>query len=121
MSRIAQRLTLLLLLVVVGSSAFTRNIDGTTRRDFALANQMGVHMVNTNLQNWANNTTFTKAIDHSLVSHIPAGMLTWQMPSGADEVPWGISPTHALAGPHAIWQVLASDAFVEFGGGASPG
>ena len=33
----------------IGSSAFTRNPDGTTRGDFALANQMGIHMVNPNL------------------------------------------------------------------------
>src|SRR5437762_2367126 len=29
----------------VGSSAFTRNPNGTTRSDFAFANEMGVHMV----------------------------------------------------------------------------
>ena len=29
----------------VGSSAFTRNPDGTTRGDFALANEIGLHMV----------------------------------------------------------------------------
>ena len=31
--------------LLVGSSAFTRNTNGTPRGDFALANQMGVHMV----------------------------------------------------------------------------
>ena len=39
--------------LLVGSSAFTRNTDGTTRGDFALAGQMGLHMLGTNLQNWA--------------------------------------------------------------------
>ena len=32
-------------ILFVGSSAFTRNPDGTTRGDFALANEMGLHMV----------------------------------------------------------------------------
>ena len=36
----------------VGSSALTRNPDGTSRGDFALANEMGVHMVNPGLSNW---------------------------------------------------------------------
>ena len=98
--------------LLVGSSAFTRNTDGTTRGDFALANQMGVHMVNSRLQNWANNATFTKTLGHRLVSHIPSGVLAWQMPSAADEVPWGTSPAHALAGPHSVWQVQLSDAVV---------
>src|SRR3954470_10726809 len=35
----------------VGSSAFTRNTNGTTRGDFAFANELGVHMVNANLGN----------------------------------------------------------------------
>ena len=37
----------------VGSSAFTRNPDGTTRGDFALANELGLHMVHpSSLENW---------------------------------------------------------------------
>jgi len=36
----------------VGSSAFTRNPDGTTRTNFALASAMGVNMVNPGLTNW---------------------------------------------------------------------
>ncbi|MGH7990262.1 MAG: hypothetical protein ACREDS_08765, partial [Limisphaerales bacterium] len=36
----------------VGSSSFTRNPDGTTRGDFAIANAMGIHMVNPSLTNW---------------------------------------------------------------------
>ena len=106
--------------LLVGSSAFTRNTDGTTRGDFALANQMGVHMVNTNLLNWASSATFTKTLDHSLVSHIPGGALAWQMPSAADEIPWGISPAHTLAGAHAVWQVQASDAIVIAQGSVYP-
>jgi hypothetical protein len=53
--------------LLVGSSAFTRHPDGTTRGDFALANEMGVHMVHTNLQNWTDNSTFSKTVDHRLV------------------------------------------------------
>ena len=36
----------------VGSSSFTRNPNGTTRGDFALASEMGLHMTNASLQNW---------------------------------------------------------------------
>lgn len=104
----------------VGSSAFTRHPDGTTRGDFALADQMGLHMVNASLQNWAPNVTFTKVLNESLVSHIPGGMLYWHLPSSADEVSWGTSPEHGLPGQHAVWQVQASDAVVVAQGDASP-
>jgi VCBS repeat-containing protein len=95
--------------LVVGSSAFTRNTNGTTRGDFALANEMGVHMAGNNLQNWTNSFTFTKVINHRLVSHIPGGVLTWQMPSSADEVPL---PYQGVAGAQRVWRVNASDAMV---------
>ena len=44
----------------VGSSAFTRNPDGTTRGNFALADEMGLNMVGTTLQNWTFNSSFTR-------------------------------------------------------------
>jgi len=66
----------------VGSSAFTRNTNGTTRGDFAFANELGVHMVTPGLSNWQPNYTFNKLLDHRLVSHIPGGMpLYWEMPT----------------------------------------
>ena len=46
------------------------------------------------------------------MTHIPNGALTWQMPSAAEEIPWGTSPGHALAGAHSVWRVQASDALV---------
>ena len=106
--------------LLVGSSAFTRNTDGTTRGDFALANEMGVHMVGTSLKNWAYSGTFTKTLEDGLVAHIPNGVLTWQMASAAEEVPWGISPEHALAGPYLLWQVRPSDALVVAQGDGYP-
>ena len=45
----------------MGGSSFTRNPDGTTLGDFALASQMGLHMAVSNLQNWYANTTFTNS------------------------------------------------------------
>ena len=104
----------------VGSSAFTRNPNGTTRGDFALANEMGLHMVNTGLQNWAQNTTFTKVIEHRLVSHIPSGTLIWRMPLTSEEIPWGVSPSHPIHGNHYVWQVRTSDATVIANGDNSP-
>ncbi len=103
--------------LLVGSSAFTRNTDGTTRGDFALANELGVHMANTNLLNWANNYTFSKTINHQITSHIPGGVLTWQMPSSADEVSW---PYEGVAAPERIWQVQPGDATIIAQGDASP-
>ncbi len=43
----------------VGSSAFTRNPDGTTRGNFALATEMGLNMSASTLENWTFNGSFT--------------------------------------------------------------
>jgi len=97
----------------VGSSAFTRTTTGAARGDFAIANAMGIHMVNPNLDSWIANYTFSKQLDHRLVAHIPSGVLTWRMPWGAEEITWGIYPHSTYpAGPHPVWKVWASDAQV---------
>jgi hypothetical protein len=103
--------------LLVGSSAFTRNTNGTTRGDFAFANDLGVHMAATNLLNWSNNFTFSKVINHRIVSHIPGGVLTWQMPSAADEVSW---PYIGVTAPEIIWAVNPGDATVVAQGDATP-
>ncbi len=103
----------------VGSSSFTRNTNGTTRGDFAIANAMGIHMVNPGLTNWGLDLTFTKLANHLLVSQIPAGTLFWEMPSSADEIT--VPPADALTDltpdetppevlPYMTWQVQASSA-----------
>ena len=91
----------------VGSSSFTRNPDGTTRTDFALAAEMGLHVASANLQNWYQNATFSKVIDHRLVAHIPTGDLSWHMPLAADEISWGV-PIQT-SGEHYAWQVTTTD------------
>ncbi len=101
--------------LIVGSSAFTRNPDGSARGDFAFANAMGVHSVSAGLTNWGINTTFTKQFNHPIVSHIPAGVLSWAMPNSADETFWGSSSPHTAQQPvvfHLVWQVQAADATV---------
>ncbi len=101
--------------LLVGSSAFTRTPDGTSRGDFAFANAMGIHMVNTNLVNWGINTTFTKQFNHRIVSHIPAGVLSWALPYAADETFWGSTSPHTGEQPqvyHLVWQVQPSDATI---------
>ncbi|MDB6110516.1 MAG: hypothetical protein JWR69_2266, partial [Pedosphaera sp.] len=98
--------------LVVGSSAFTRNTNGTTRGDFAFANELGVHMVLPGLTNWANNSYILKQSNHRLVSHIPDGTLTWRLPSSSEEISWGISPAHPFQAPHDIWRVQVTDATV---------
>lgn len=96
----------------VGSSAFTRHPDGRTRGDFALANEMGLHMTRNNLRNWTRTATFAKVGDHRLILHIPAGTLSWRMPRYAEEVPWGVSPSHARIGDQYVWQVSPGGAEV---------
>jgi hypothetical protein len=107
----------------VGSSAFTRNTNGTTRGDFAIANQMGLHMTRPVLTNWTGDSTFSRVSCHPLVAHIPAGQLTWQLPSAADEISWPESvhvanpPTSLL---HPQWQVQPAGASVLAQGDAYP-
>ena len=98
--------------LLVGSSAFTRNPDGTTRGDFALASEIGLHMANPSLQNWYENDSFTKTVNHQLTNDIPDGTLVWNDPLYSDEIPWGISPTHVLHTVQNVWQVTDGGATV---------
>jgi hypothetical protein len=103
----------------VGSSSFSRNTDGTTRGDFAIANALGMHMVSTNLTNWGLSEYFSKVVDHRITSHIPEGNLSWYMPFSAGDTPYGISPDHAPNVMHLAWQVQPSDATVIASGSMS--
>ncbi len=105
----------------VGSSSFTRFPDGSSRGDFALAKEIGLHMALPSLKNWYANQRFTKAIDHRLVAHIPWGKLKWNMPLTAEQVPWGTSYYgHPLHGAHYAFQVQAADATVIASGSRYP-
>src|SRR5207302_8060469 len=57
--------------LLVGSSAFTRNPDGSTRGDFALASSIGMHMAKSSLQNWVQTSSIKVVASHPLVSHLP--------------------------------------------------
>ncbi len=59
--------------LLVGSSAFTRNTNGTTRGDFAIANQMGVHMVVPGLTNWTPTTRLPRLRITFWSADIPSG------------------------------------------------
>ncbi len=107
----------------VGSSSFTRTTNGSTRGDFALANQMGVHSAATNLTGWVINSTLTRVSENPLVSHIPAGTLTWQMPSSSEEISWPKAnhvPFAPSGLPHLLWKVVPGGATVLAQGDASP-
>jgi hypothetical protein len=107
--------------VFAGSSAFTRNVNGTTRGDFALTNEMGLHMVTPALTNWRASGTFTKVLDDRLISHIPSGTLNWEMPVGADECSWGVYPHPSNPFPNGLaWQVQPSTARLLANGAVSP-
>ena len=73
----------------VGSSAFTRRPNGTSRGDFALAAEMGLHIATPGLENWMQDNNFNKQIDHRLVSHMPSGVLEWYMPLTSQDVSGG--------------------------------
>jgi hypothetical protein len=96
--------------LVVGSSSFTRNTNGASRGDFALAAEMGIHCFQPSLTNWAQNNYFSKQADHRIISHVPGGALTWRMPSSSEEIPFGTSPTHQYLAAHSLWQVVSSNA-----------
>ena len=101
----------------IGGSSFTRNPNGTTLGDFALASQMGLHMAASNLQNWYPNTTFTNSSSSNpLTSHIPVGTSAWQMPLTSEDISWGTSPhpgsQSQIEPNHYIWQVTPSNATV---------
>ncbi len=106
--------------LLVGSSAFTRNPDGSPRGDFAIAAQMGLDSATPNLTNWVLDSTFTKVGDHRLVSHIPAGTLHWKWPVSADEISLGVSPNFGGPLNHYIWQVTPKGATVLANGDSSP-
>ena len=111
----------------VGSSSFTRNTNGTTRGNFALADQMGVSMVVPELTNWVNNSTYTKVVEHRLHSHVPGGTLTWRLPSASEEIPYGVAANppaphdnNQAQAPHDLWQVTNLTATVLAQAGATP-
>jgi uncharacterized membrane protein YqaE (UPF0057 family) len=106
--------------LVVGSSSFTRNTNGTTRGDFAFANALGLHSSVAGLSNWIANNTVTKALEHRIVSHLPNGVLTWRMPGSSEETPWGLSPDHPFLAPHDLWRVVNADSTILARGDTSP-
>jgi hypothetical protein len=107
--------------VFAGSSAFTRNTNGTTRGDFALTNEMGLHMVIHGLTNWGASGTFSKILADRLISHIPDGTLNWEMPVNADEIAWGTYSHPPNPYPSGLaWQVQPSTARLLANGAATP-
>ncbi|MGO8925800.1 MAG: Ig-like domain-containing protein, partial [Limisphaerales bacterium] len=106
--------------LLVGSSAFTRNTNGTTRGNFALASAMGINMVFPSLTNWSDDLTLTKVSNHPILSMLPSGQIQWQMPSSSEEISWpvytrftGEDPDATAPGlPHLVWQVQANGATV---------
>ena len=103
----------------VGSSSFTRNPDGTTRGDFALAAEMGVHMLDPSLLNWGINDSLTRLADHRLVDHIPPGTLVWGMPEHAEEIPLGYSPSHIVHDDHFVFEVATDPGTTVLANGAT--
>src|SRR5882672_7099033 len=96
--------------LLIGSSAFTRTPDGTTRGDVAFANELGLHMRAPGLTNWGGNNSLTRQKLHRLLSHIPDGALSWRMPSSSEEISWGVSPAHQFLAPHDVWRTSVTDA-----------
>ena len=91
--------------LMVGSSSFTRNPSGTTRGDFALHAEMGLHMTNASLQNWALNDSLTKSAASRLTADIPSGALLWSGKKSYDTSAWG-------SDTRWVWQVANVDSQV---------
>ncbi len=96
----------------VGSSAFTRYPDGSSRSNFAFAAELGLNMVNQGFTNWEQVLAFNKQAEHRLVSHYPSGSLSNRMPVSAEEINWGVTPSHRFMNAHPAWRVEALDATV---------
>jgi hypothetical protein len=91
--------------LMVGSSSFSRNTSGTTRGDFALHAEMGLHMTSASLQDWTLNDQFTKVGSHRLTADIPSGTLLWGGKQSSDTTPW-------INNSRWVWQVTGTDAQV---------
>ena len=98
----------------MGSSAFTRTTNGTSRGDFAFTNALGLRMVTHGLTNWVSNNTLavTNQTNHILISHFPSGELTNRMPASSEEISWGTSPSHPFLAAHDLWKVQTTGATV---------
>jgi hypothetical protein len=108
-------------ILFIGSSALTRNPDGTTLGDFALANEMGLHMVTPALLNWYENYVFSKVANHRLVDGIPAGTLNWRMPLWSEQIPTGVWPDYDVNWRNDVFHVYAdSGTTVIADGGQGP-
>jgi len=106
--------------MLIGSSSFTRNPDGTSRGNFALASEMGVRMAIPGLLNWYENKHFTKTDNNWLISHIPSGQLVWRAPLTSNEIPSGVSPAHTIHNAHPVWHVVTNGALVLAEGDQGP-
>jgi len=104
----------------VGSSSFTRNPNGTTRGNFALATELGLGMRNSNLQNWYENSVFTKVLDNRIVAHIPSATLNWNLPLTSEEIPLGTTTGHVVHQDHYAWAVNRIDADILANGSSGP-
>jgi uncharacterized repeat protein (TIGR02543 family) len=104
----------------IGSSAFTRNPDGSSRGDFAFGNELGLHMWTPGLNNWVGNNGLTRQASHPLVDHLPDSTVYWRMPHSAEETNWGVSPSHQFQAPHDIWSTYVNDATVVAQGDSYP-
>jgi hypothetical protein len=110
-------------ILFVGGSSFTRGTNGISRGDFALASEMGIHMLYPALTNWTVNSTFTAVSEHPLITHIPQGTLTWQMPASSEEISWpeiDHVPNPPTGLPHLLWQVQPGGATVIAAGDSRP-
>jgi hypothetical protein len=101
--------------LLVGSSSFTRDANGTRRSTYPLSAPMGIDYAS--VTDWLENEHLAPVSDHRLVRHIPQPWVVWRMPTHAEEISWGTcddgSPNgHNHAGTHLIWPMSASSAQV---------
>jgi hypothetical protein len=95
-----------------GSSAFSRFPNGKSRHDFALADELGLHMAEAGLSNWGQFDKVTKQLEQRIVADLPAGTLNWGMPATSDQIGLITKRQSYNETIPYLWKVTATDAKV---------
>lgn len=104
----------------VGGAAFTRHPDGSTRDDFALADEMGVHMKQASLGNLDHYSKVTRLVEQRIAADLPGGTLDWSMPASSDQL-GQVTKRQPYPGKWPpIWRVTAGNAQVVVNGDTYP-
>ncbi len=87
--------------VYTGSSAWTKNEDGSPRSNFGLSAQMGLTCDNPPPDNWVNAIYIYRSVDSQLTNQIPKNVIiNWRLPL-SNHTLCTLEPTSVE--PHKVW------------------